>query len=837
MASKYSITKDLFRFATYRSPEHLDPGTRSLRFVTHPNLQVSLASSCPYPQVPAAKTIPDPYSGYLNQFPKVNSFEEIRKINTPLYDLGSRIIKKKMSILDIHELQLEMRLLDLKEIVHIFDILFYQVLTGTNPRILQACNQMLIVNHVVKNSKALLGAEFNKFQDIKIEIPDELIRCYKYWNLDRCGGELNGVQNLGIADFRRVEQEVCCYVPGEVSHIENIMAREYKERSTRNLVRSEFTTESTRETEIESLSDVTSTSRNELSSEIATVLDQERSASYGGSLGVSGKKFGITIDANAYADFASSNSSSYSNTAAKTYAEEVTNRALERIVQKTSEKRTSKMIKEFEENNKHGFDNRAGNEHVTGIYRWIDVIYKNRLVNYGKRLMIEFMVPEPAAFIKRAMKYVPVLENDPNSNLEEPQAPKSLEDMGINSFKDINRSNFATLGQEYGIQLNGPKEEYKNVSQAFSPVPPIKHNGPDWTQQFSISIDPDYLAESVSGNYSFRWKARTGEKAHWYYNIGGLTGGRGSLRGGEQTTTGGISGMFNPKIANTVPVTFTGDKCYTYGVQVTIACKLSDAIFEAWQTESYTILQDAYQSLLDQFNEQQEQDAAEAAASEETKPTNPALNRITEQRELKRACIEMISKPYCIVQGKKMYTDEDACKKYSVPKVAQTAEFKQYTSEVKFFEQAFDWTIMSYLFYPYYWADKCDWADLIQSDDADLIYQAFLQSGMARVVVPVRPEFTEAVAYYLETGKIWLGNDLVPGTNSDLYLSIVEEMQTVEGAVEEEWLTRVPTTLAIIQGKSAFLQEEGLPCCSDVENPDTTTNVIGSSALLELIKP
>jgi hypothetical protein len=108
---------------------------------------------------------------------------------------------------------------------------------------------------------------------------------------------------------------------------------------------------------------------------------------------------------------------------------------------------------------------------------------------------------------------------------------------------------------------------------------------------------------------------------------------------------------------------------------------------------------------------------------------------------------------------------------------------------------------------------------------------------MARVVVPVRPEFTEAVAYYLETGKIWLGNDLVPGTNSDLYLSIVEEMQTVEGAVEEEWLTRVPTTLAIIQGKSAFLQEEGLPCCSDVENPDTTTNVIGSSALLELIKP
>ena len=49
-----------------------------------------------------------------------------------------------------------------------------------------------------------------------------------------------GVTNLGIADFRRVEQEVCCYVPGEVSHIENIMAREFKERSTRSLTSSYY---------------------------------------------------------------------------------------------------------------------------------------------------------------------------------------------------------------------------------------------------------------------------------------------------------------------------------------------------------------------------------------------------------------------------------------------------------------------------------------------------------------------------------------------------------------------------------------------------------------------
>ena len=56
---------------------------------------------------------------------------------------------------------------------------------------------------------------------------------------------------MGIADFRRVEQEVCCYVAGEVSHIENVMAKEFKERATRNFVRTENTIETTRETEIE----------------------------------------------------------------------------------------------------------------------------------------------------------------------------------------------------------------------------------------------------------------------------------------------------------------------------------------------------------------------------------------------------------------------------------------------------------------------------------------------------------------------------------------------------------------------------------------------------------
>ncbi len=153
--------------------------------------------------------------------------------------------------------------------------------------------------------------------------------------------ELYGVSNIGIGIYRKVEQEICCYVPGEVSRIENIMAREYKERQTRSLTSSETTEETTSEVEIENTTDTTTTERNEMQTEIGHVLDEDKSFSAGGSLGVSTHVFGADVNANGYIDYSSSTSSSISDSAAKTYAQDVTDRALERVVQKTTIKRTS----------------------------------------------------------------------------------------------------------------------------------------------------------------------------------------------------------------------------------------------------------------------------------------------------------------------------------------------------------------------------------------------------------------------------------------------------------------------------------------------------------------
>jgi hypothetical protein len=834
MANSTPIKSDIFRFVTFRSPEHLSFETRDKRFVIHPDLSQSIINSCPLPT--SGSNEPEIFAHFLNQFPQSNSYQQIRLIQPSLYDMASNAFKKRRSIAQLVSDGFDQnKLLQTSQVIALFDQLFFQLITKKSKTIRNSIAQLLIINHALRNHSDLLDLGLVQLTDIKIEIPSSVIDCYKPWLYSTCGGELNGITNLGIADFRKVEQEVCCYVPGEVSHIENVMAKEYKERSTRNYIRTENTKESTRETEIENLQDTATTTRNDLSSEIANVLQQDRSNNYGGSLGVSASIGKADINIDAYADFASSTSSSYSNSEARRYAEEITKRALERITQKTSEKRTSKIIKEFEEINKHGFDNRNGENHVTGVYRWIDIIYKNRLVNYGKRLMIEFMVPEPAEFYKRMQLYKPKLVDDQEITSNN-QLPKSLTELGINSYEDITRSNYIALATEYDIVINAPLQEIKTITQAFSPTPPVRHNGPDWTQQFSINIDPDYTAESASGNYSFRWKALSGEKAHFNYTIANITGGNSNLRGREQTTNGTISGTLNPNLSQAVPVQFTGDKLYTYAVTININCKLSLEKYKEWQQGVFNLLNAAYQNMLEQFNDDTI-DTEDEENQQNQDQFNPAINRIIEQRELKRICIEMIMKPYCKVQGKNNISNINACDLYEIPQVNQTSQFSEYASQVKFFEQAIDWKLMSYIFYPYYWGDKCDWASLIQSKNEDPIFEAFLQSGMARVVVPIHPQFTESFSFYLETGDIWTSNDLIAGDNNDIFLSLAQEMQTIDGEIESEWETRVPTTLVIIQGKSAYLQQEGLPCCNESVNNPPINDIISSENTLQLINP
>lgn len=645
---------------------------------------------------------------------------------------------------------------------------------------------------------------------------------------------LYGVSQLGIADFRRVEQEVCCYVPGEVSHIENIMAREYKERSTRDLRVSETTTETATEKEVENLTDTTSTERNELQSEASSIVNSDSATSFGANASVSGggnigPKYSFGTNFNS----SSSNSTSNSNIQAQTYAQEVTERALERVVQKVSTKRTSRMLREFEENNTHGFDNRKGDKHVTGVYRWVDKIYKNKLINYGKRLMYEFALPEPAKFyIDSYFKKGDGDEKTAEGLIipKKPVHPSDL-DKAINSAKELTEDNYQFFTSKYGAEaLPYPKDF--SLSKGLK----ITCFAGREKQKYAvvseeIEIPEGYLCKKGYSNGQLMYHLGKNEWAKIIATMGDVSNEHLCRYNGSNDHGANISlnlkkehdlgKSYSRKIAISA---MSFDSEVESIANFVLDFELSEEGKQQWQNETYKAIMDAYQERLNEYNDFIKSQATDEKSNEKKKELSSQINRSIEKRELKRIAISLM-------KHKNVEFARDNYDGESSKNIARTPEFQTHAETVKFFEQAFDWEIMAYTFYPYFYADENDWdANFEYNEGSDPIFQAFLQSGMARSVVPVRPGFEEAVNWYMKTGEIWNGQGMVTDMDDDLYVSVAEEMQTIEGEVEGTWETRVPTTLTVLQADSVVLNEGGLPCNPDCEGQglfDVSTYKIG----------
>lgn len=824
------ITTNLFSFKTFRSPDKIAYNQKKQFFIYHPDLTQGL-----FNQDFLLKTDEKDrkqYEDFIKNLNPVKHYREIRAMSTDFYDYSCLLMEQRRNDSSRPPFDVEPpRPLANDVYLRIWEELFIQIVTQQSAAVRQTCIQLIMTQFYVENQKRLTVKDISK---LAVVIPDILIEWLRQWKYARCGGNLFGVHNLGIQEYRRVEQTLCCYVPGEISHIENIMAREYKEKSTRNLLRTENTTEISSETEIENLNDTTTAERNELSSETAKELQKDKSFDISGSVTVSkdSKIFG-SISANASTGYNSSSSSALSNTEAKNYAKEITERALERVVQKTAEKRTYKMIKEFEENNKHGFDNRVGKQHVTGVYRWVDKIYDNQLVNYGKRLVLEIEVPHPALLYKKAMEWK---SNKKGTEPDPLVPPTTLAEFNINSYSDINDENTDNVTEAaayYGVSVEWPVlTKIKTFSLAYNGLG--YKNDTSNTEVHSELIDENYSCYQIVGSFNVNYKGNRlkGQRVVSYFHFGNdYAGDEGYYAKGskDEDRVFAFTQGINPAIENSLSCYFRYQKVGSLSGSFSLYLQLNDSIKDSWQKEVYAEMQQAYNKLKAQYDEElQLQQAALEAETDQDKSedySNLAINRLIEERELKRACIEMMSKPYCYEMGLgfnncKTYTCQSLCTddeeiSANIPEVVQNQALENYANFIKFFETAFQWEILSYIFYPYYYNEKCRWYELLQTKNADPIFEAFLQSGMAKILVPIRPQFEKPVLWYLDTGEIFTECDLVPETVDDRYESLLTDLGNQdEVTVEGTWKTRIPSTLTIIQAQSTYFEDQkGLPCC------------------------
>lgn len=614
-----------------------------------------------------------------------------------------------------------------------------------------------------------------------------------------------GMKNIGITDYKRVEQSTYCYVEGEVAHIENIMAREYKERSTRRLKRSESQTTKSSESEKEKLTDTTSTERHEMQSEVSKILQESKDFAAQAGFQASWGSKQANFTANANASYATHNSKEESNRQAVTEAKDITARALDRIVTKVKEERIDKILEEFEENNKHGFDNTKGSSHVVGVYRWVDKVVKNQIYNYGKRMMFEFMIPEPAKIHRLGMEVVNTTEN----KLVKPVDPRESSIHKMENFLSLENDTILKywLGK-FNVEIDVKPEATKTVGVAFATNQNSKDAGFSKSQVEKVKIPEGYFT-----TYS---QINIGDESE----MGPANGlGQGwqaiSVANSNQSLNALGVKKAMPNFTDEVPVSYFSVAQHGQVSSVIIFLELTQEAKNAWLQKAFNKIIEAYQTEMNKYN----QALAEAKAlGVQIKGSNPGFYRKIENTILRRNCISYMLNQNPNVDltfGKGKYYNNgysSGDETFLNTDIKLDGKFDQYAAFIKFMEQAFEWEIMSYHLYPYYWGERKSWAELYQFDDNDPIFRAFMQSGMARVIVTVRPGFEEAVRHFMATGQIWNGGE-VPVIDDPLFLSLVDEMRSPKATKEgEPWREKIPTSLTILQADSIGLRvEKALP--------------------------
>ncbi|MDP8927988.1 MAG: hypothetical protein M3O70_05240 [Actinomycetota bacterium] len=630
------------------------------------------------------------------------------------------------------------------------------------------------------------------------------------------------IKPLGIGDLMIVKQTLARYAPGEVAHIENVMATESRGREHRRLRRTEETFTIEREHSEESQRDLQTTERFELQHEVQKTIKQETKFEVGAevSAGFGPVQIGVNTS------FSTSKSKTESDRKATEYAKEITEKAVSKIVDRVREERTTKTIEEFEEKNFHNFANTDG-DNKSGIYRWVDKYYRAKVVNYGKRLFYEFIVPEPAAF------YIFAQMHNININLlpTEPIAPLKPGTKLPLSPGDVSPSNYLSLVRDYDAQgVRPPPRQVIKLTRIMARELQPDHffaftdselDIPDGYVRTSTEILPGLLAKDDE----------------WLMSVV-------TPRGATEYTEGNASGFSNSaKIQGLHPVGVFGRGVRNLVVEVTVTCSRTGEAMNEWRMATYQAIMNAYQQKLLSYQEQLA--AAQIQGGVQIGGNNPLFNREIEREELKKSCITLWTG-----------FQDDAVPgiSHDLPGAGEPVKPKHFPKphiansivvapSIKFLEQAFDWANMAYEFYPYYWGRRSQWLQTYTLADPDPLFTDFLQAGAARVLVPVHPVFTAQVLFYQLTGKLWTaaetppmldppdpgGTLVAPGVadNTDAELALyrdymaelvgdasgdqLDRERDIRPEDPDAWMIKVPTTLVWLQPDAV------LP---DLDNPE-----------------
>lgn len=539
------------------------------------------------------------------------------------------------------------------------------------------------------------------------------------------------IEPYAIGDLQMVRQRLLRYQCGEIARIENVMRGERREVTHRRTHRQlDESHQSSGEKQL---------LQNDAADERSNLQEESR------------KTVAESIETNQYNKFTSSYGpptqatldGSWSKTVqpgatpglddTTRFARDILNKTVNRISRSVSLTRSSSTMSQTEDSVVSLVDNTAGTRSLRGVYRWLNKVYEACVVNYGQRLMMEFMVCKPAA------AFIAGEQASAGQDFVKPVPPLRLH---IATFKDIQPGNYAGLGAYYGVlDLEPPP-----LAQRFASA--TLRDG----EEKQVAVPAGYCATKAFVAYV---SAPTGLPAPVV-----LVGRQ------AYTPTGSPDGMALFGEDNSVPVSvldyppsLSPPVDPQVQVNVEIQCAPSERCMDEWRIRIYAAVMRAYQERLAGYHTR-----ADGGPQGRIAPRSPLANRQTEQRELRNACLRLLLERMLTLTG--MDSRGGA--------LSPPSEFAVYEPRyLQFFDEVLEWNEMVYSFYasPGLGPGGAQFELGSLAADDDALFSSFLQADQARVLLPVRPAHVMAFLYFYSSGMLWASGDrLAPANPGDVPL-------------------------------------------------------------------
>jgi hypothetical protein len=494
----------------------------------------------------------------------------------------------------------------------------------------------------------------------------------------------------------------------------------------------------------------------------------------------------------------------------------------------------TRSLSEFEENeitDSSKFENVSGEGNIRGVYQWVNKSYRVCSRNLGNRLILEIMLDDPAAHFLKTLKRI--FEID----LEPPASPQSL---GLESYSDILAEKPATdTDDKGGTHAAAASLYYLDLFEQFgvsNVVPPpqdkvtigkyIKSRNP--VSETVIEVPAGY--EAVNATIYVTSFSKPEE--------GGLT----AVVGTEPATfaNGKSAPMTLKNVTGDIPVSIlckpktvggdqpkigTGpdpDKNYSplqgaeefttyYVANIEIDCERSPECLHEWQYQAYREICAGYEKQQAAYHAKLQRQKQEITA------TNPAFLDDIIDNKIVQGCLVLFYSQYLAMTK----TGGDALEIGN--ESDDDTPTQQQIGEPRCFEycrHSLSWSDLNCQLYLGDSESSDAWEEgqsaVLKEFSPDLRFRNFLRAKRARILVPVKKEFTRSFLYFLGSGQIWpCAESFTPCLESDTEICNMikrEELSSADyDANGDGWYIQVPTSMSVLNDGNELPRYRELP--------------------------